>query len=402
MNEMNQPNRIVIIGAGYAGMLAALRLAGRTKQAERQITVINPSAAFVERTRLHQIATHQSIRTYSIPKLLRGKGITFLQGTVTTLNPTKRELIVETQTGSQTAPYDQLLYTLGSRPAQHSIPGVDLHCFSLDHASVERLAATLPDLAARRATLIVVGGGLTGIETVTEIAEAYPALRVKLVTRGRLGSGLSDAGRTHLQRVFTRLNISIIDHTDIARIESDHLLTGAGDSLPFDACVWSVGFSVPSLAADSGIKVNEIGQIIVDENLRSVSHPSVFAAGDSAVFTMASGQPQRMACATAMPMGAHAAENIAAVLAGHAPQPFRFGFQAQCISLGRHNALIQVVNPDDSPKARVFTGRMATGFKEFILRSTMLILQAERFIPVYQWPHPSHAPKTVPQVIREA
>ena len=79
--------QIVILGAGYAGMAAALRLAHKTRRRPVQITLVNGSAAFVERIRLHQAAAAERVKQRPIQKLLAGTGVRFVQGWVTGLSP---------------------------------------------------------------------------------------------------------------------------------------------------------------------------------------------------------------------------------------------------------------------------------------------------------------------------
>ena len=157
------------------------------------------------------------------------------------------------------------------------------------------------------------------------------------------------------------------------------MLTSDGQRFESDVTVWAGAFGVPSLAREAGIAVNRIGQIIVDPYLRSVSHPEIFAVGDAAATGL------RMACATAMPIGAHAADNLTAVLRGNPLKPFRFGFGGRCISLGRHDGLIQMVNSDDSPREFIFTGRTAAFFKETICRYAYYSLPLERLIPGFYY-----------------
>jgi NADH dehydrogenase FAD-containing subunit len=106
----------------------------------------------------------------------------------------------------------------------------------------------------------------------------------------------------------------------------------------------------------------------------------MYAAGDAA-FVSSHPIPIRMACATAMPMGGHVADNVRAHLRGEPEQPFRLRYFAQCISLGRQDALIQVVNPDDSPREQVITGRAGALVKELICRFTLATLRLERHFP---------------------
>src|ERR1700694_5201224 len=122
------PVRIVVIGAGYAGMLATTRLAGRIKResqaGEASITLINAADVFVERLRLHQFAAHRLIPFRPIADILQGTDVSFLQGQVTRIDTARRSLAVETDAGQQSIGYDHLLYTLGSTIDRDRVPGV--------------------------------------------------------------------------------------------------------------------------------------------------------------------------------------------------------------------------------------------------------------------------------------
>src|ERR1700694_513528 len=127
------PVRIVVIGAGYAGMLATTRLAGRIKResqaGEASITLINAAEVFVERLRLHQFAAHRLLPFRPIADVLSGTGVSFLHGTVTRLDLARHTLAVQTEEGTQQAGYDTLLYTLGSTIDRDRVPGVREHAY---------------------------------------------------------------------------------------------------------------------------------------------------------------------------------------------------------------------------------------------------------------------------------
>jgi NADH dehydrogenase len=127
--------------------------------------------------------------------------------------------------------------------------------------------------------------------------------------------------------------------------------------------------------------------IVVDQKLRSLSHPSIYAVGDAAVLAESSPFTLRMACATAIPMGAHAADNIFAEINTQTLNDFSLGYNGQCISLGRNDALIQICAADDRPLEKVYTGRVGRFIKEFICRYTIRSINWQRrgwFN--YRWP----------------
>jgi NADH dehydrogenase FAD-containing subunit len=183
--------------------------------------------------------------------------------------------------------------------------------------------------------VLIIGGGLTGIELVSEVAEAYPQLNVTLSTRGTFGHSLSVQGADYVRAVFSELGIHLCQQCDVARLAPGKAYTRSGDEIPFDACLWAGAFRVSPLAQQSGLPVDAQGRVLVDASLRSVAFPNIYAVGDAA------STPLRMACATALPMGAYAGGHLAAQLSERPlPGAFSFAYLLQCISLGRHRALV--------------------------------------------------------------
>lgn len=381
---MNQRHEIVVIGGGYAGVMAALNAAGRTSKAAVRIRIINPVDQFVERIRLHQIAAGRPVKRLRLQHLLRGKGIELVQGMVTQIDPDAQQVKIEGEHGSQTLGYDTLIYALGSTIDRDQVQGARDYADVLTGKDALRLFDRLKNTAAG-GRVIICGGGLTGIEAAAEIAEAHPALHVSLLTEGVVGMHLSEKGRAHVRHSFARLGIELHEHTSIERITADAVNTSQG-SFPYQVCVWAGAFSVPMLARNSGIAVNERGQILTDAYLRSVSHPSIMAAGDSAV-PVSHPFPLRMACATAMPMGSAAGENAARLAKNQPLKPFQMAFAAVCVSLGRRDGLLQKVNTDDAPVEQVVSGWRGALMKEIICQYTRLGLRLERLLPgIYYYP----------------
>jgi NADH dehydrogenase len=155
-------------------------------------------------------------------------------------------------------------------------------------------------------------------------------------------------------------------------VRADGVVLEGGEHVAADTVVWTAGFRVPEMARESGFAVDGNGRMIVDEQMRSVSHPDVYAVGDAAAVRRPGGDELRMACATGLPVAQHAARAIAARLNGREPKPLRFRYVNQCISLGRRDGLVQFVRSDDSPVEAVLTGRPAALYKEAIVRGTVL------------------------------
>ncbi|ASO19504.1 NADH dehydrogenase FAD-containing subunit [Actinoalloteichus hoggarensis] len=364
-------HRIVIIGAGYAGLTAAARVARQVRDVE--VVLVNARDTFVERVRLHEIAAGAAVGEHALADLLRGTGVRLRIGRVESIDPERRVLRIAGTAGDDalddgTLGYDTLVYALGS-VAGAGVPGVAEHAEDVAELGTARgLHRRVLDVAARGGTVTVVGGGLTGIEAATELAETHPRLRVRLLVGTTVGAMLSTKGRAHLARVFDRFGIEVRTGARVTEVRESSLVLADGETVDTDITVWATGFGVPDLAARAGLAVDATGRVLVDDTLRSTSHPEVYAAGDATAVRLPSGRELRMACATAKPLGRHAADSIAARLAGRTPRPFRFQYLLQCISLGRRDGLIQFVDAEDAPKERVLTGRTAARLKELILR----------------------------------
>ncbi|WP_428263623.1 NAD(P)/FAD-dependent oxidoreductase [Haliangium sp.] len=384
------PLRVVILGAGYAGQIAAARIARKRSLVE--LTVIDPSPVFVHRIRLHQVAAGQDIPVSPMKAHLPRRA-RLVQARAARIDPEARVVHLAPTpdaTEAPPVPYDVLLYTLGSIDDRSHVPGAELHTHSVGtRAAAAVVRARIPALAARGGRVVVVGGGLTGIEAATELAEAYPALRLTLVSAGPVGEGLSESARVHIDHVCARLGITTRPALRIREVEAGRLRCEDGSELEFDLCLWAAGMRAPTLGRESGLPVNEIDQLRVDAHLRVLGHEHIFAAGDAASLSDAKA-PIRMACATALPMGAHVGDQIAGLAHGRSPGRFRFAYVMQCISLGRRDAVVQMVDGQDRSVGRVFRGRRAVWIKEAVCRMVAGVMRLERRLGLrlYRWAMP--------------
>ncbi|MFF4778476.1 NAD(P)/FAD-dependent oxidoreductase [Microtetraspora fusca] len=358
-------HRIVVLGAGYAGANTAGRLARRLHRDDIEITLVNGDSEFVERVRMHQLASGQDLRPRPLRDLYAGTGVQVRTARVTAVDVEGKTVDL----GGETLAYDTLVYALGSAVADHGVPGVAEHAYNVaGKQAALRLRARLSEVTPG-GTVLIVGGGLTGIEAATEIAEARPDLEVAIAARGRVGGWLSDKAQRHLRGALDRLGITVHDHADITRVEANGVVTGAGGKIRAQVTVWTAGFTVHPIAAATTLEVSDSGRIVVDASMRSVSHPDVYAVGDAALAEGAGGKPLRMSCASANPMAWLAADVIAARLTGHKVPETTIALQGVAISLGRRDGIIQRMTPDDQVTSTVITGRTAARIKEMVCAS---------------------------------
>ncbi|MFG2946378.1 NAD(P)/FAD-dependent oxidoreductase [Streptomyces adustus] len=360
-------HRIVVLGAGYAGAYAAGNLARRLSPADIEITVVNAEPDFVERMRLHQLASGRDITFRGLADVFAGTGVRLRLARVTGVDPAGRTVAVTGEDGeSGELAYDTLLYTLGSSVAHQGVPGVAEYAFDVtSRSSALRLRERLAGLGAG-GTVLVVGEGLTGIETATEFAESRPDLSVALAARGALGAWLSPKARRHLRQAFDRLGITVHEHTAIDAVEPARAIA-ADASVPADVTVWAAGFAVHPLAAASGLEVAGTGQIVVDRTMRSLSHPDVYAAGDCAYAIGDNGRPLPMSCASAGFTTMQATAAIIARLSGTKVPTTGLKYYGNHISLGRRDAIFQMVDGDARSKSWYLGGPSAARLKSGIL-----------------------------------
>ncbi|MFD4948714.1 NAD(P)/FAD-dependent oxidoreductase [Streptomyces sp. NPDC058239] len=358
-------HRVLILGAGYAGMSAAIQLAARVRRREDvQVTLVNAQERFTERLRLHMTATGQQLAELSIPELLEGTGAQFVRGWVTAVDSDAKTVRID---DDQVLHYDTLVYGLGSMADTAAVPGAEDHAYSLNSAQdAEVLADRLALLGS--GTVVVGGSGLTGVESAAEIAEQHPELNVVLLGRQEPGAAMNAKAKAYLQAALDRLGVQVRSGVEVAKVLPGAVELAGGEIIAADAVAWTSGTRVSPLAAAAGLTVDERGRIVTDAALRSVSHPEVYAVGDAAAIRQGYGV-MHGTCQGGMPTGVHAAVSILRALKGKQPKPFRFGYYHTPVSLGRHDAVVQFTRPDDSPRRIHLTGRMAARYKETVTAS---------------------------------
>ncbi|TCC18849.1 NAD(P)/FAD-dependent oxidoreductase [Kribbella speibonae] len=362
-------HRIVVLGAGYSGAVAAGRLAARLHRDEVSITVVNAETDFVERVRMHEVATGRDLKLRPFEQIYAGTGIEMKFAKVTGVDVDRKTVALDSaELDSEGLEYDTLVYALGSRWNPQGVPGVAEHAYEIaSRPGALRLRERLATLTAGQ-TVTVVGGGLTGVEFVTELAETRPDLDVAFAVRGELGDWLSPKGRRHLRKVVDRLGITVHEKAAVTRVDADHLTTADGSAIPAAVTVWTAGFAVNPIVQATALEATDTGRIVVDGTMRSVSHPDVYAIGDAAYAMGSKNKPLRMSCASGQPMAWQAADSIVTRLTGAKFQDAPLFYFNQCISLGRKDGLVQYVTTDDRAVNAALTGRVAAIYKELICK----------------------------------
>jgi len=177
-------HKILILGGGYAGLTAAARVS----KSGADVTLIDARPSFFQRIRFHELLAGGSPKTLEYASTLARRGVRFVQARAERLELGRQRVAARSADGGRVEiGYDTLIFALGSTTAP-SVPGAAEHAVRLDDpAAIREAALRIRALAAQGGRVLIVGGGLTGIETAAELAERYPDLHVKLATRGWVG-----------------------------------------------------------------------------------------------------------------------------------------------------------------------------------------------------------------------
>jgi NADH dehydrogenase len=366
MTEHNSPVQVVVIGGGYAGTIAANHLRMRV---DVDITLVNPRPKFVERIRLHQFVAGNYDATVDYGTLL-GEGVRLVVDSATRIDTAARK--VELASGSE-LDYDYVIYAVGSTGAPPAtVPGAAEYAHPIAELEYAQWLRDTLDELHPDAPVTVVGAGLTGTETAAELAEQ--GRNVTLVCGGTLMPSLSEPGRRSAAKWLSRHGVAVLEDDVVVEVRPNAVVFADAAVRPSALTIWTAGFGVPELAAASGLRTDGLGRLLTDETLTSVDDPRIVAAGDAAA---PSGQPLRMSCQSAVPLGAQAADTVLARIAGTEPAVINQAFLGSNVSLGRRAAVIQWAHKDDTPMNLYFGGRLGAALKEAVCKGTVWGIRRE-------------------------
>lgn len=367
---MTGNTHVLVIGGGYAGVMAANRL---TQRDDVTVTLINPRPDLVQRVRLHQLVGGSDDAVVAYEDVL-AECVRLVVDSVTRIDAAARSV---TLSAGGTLGYDYLIYAVGSGSAEPSVPGAEFAEPIATLEEAQRLRAVL-EATPMTAPLTVVGAGPTGIETAAELAER--GRQVTLVCGGVLGPYLHTRGRRSVAKRLAALGVTVVDGSGakVTAVTRDTVRLADGRELPSEVTVWTVGFGVPDLAARSGLSTDAVGRLLTDETLTSVDDARIVAAGDSAA---PSGLPLRMSCLNATPLGARAADTVLSRLAGEQPESLHQSMYAQCISLGRSAGIYQFANRSDIAVRLYIDDGLGARIKEMVCQGIPKHLAGEAHKP---------------------
>lgn len=347
---------ILVVGAGFGGVwsaLSAARLVDMHKRNDVQITVLAPQAELRIRPRFYEPDVH----TMAAPLhgLFDAVGVNFVQGSAHRIDPVNKEVGYHDASGTQaTLNYDRLVLATGSKLVRPDLEGMLEHAFDVDEIEqATRLEAhlkslkRLPDSPARN-TVVVAGGGFTGIETATEMPARLRAIlgddakiRVIVVDRGpRIGASLGEGISPSIIEASGHLGVEWILNASVESVDAGGVTLSDGQRIESNTVIWTVGFHASPLTQQVPGTRDRQGRLHVDGNLKVLGQNDIFAAGDVAyAATDTLGNYAAMSCQHAIALGRYAGNNVAADLLGVAPIAYSQPKYVTCLDLGAWGAV---------------------------------------------------------------
>ncbi len=350
--------RIVIIGAGFAGMYAALS-AARLRDIEGvapeelEIALVAPEPTLVIRPRLYE--PKPETMTAPLQDVFESIRVAFVQGRAETIDTKSRAVeIVTADDERRTLAYDRLVVATGSRLFRPNIPGLAEHGFSVDNLDdAIALDRHLQGLAHRpamngRDTVVVAGGGFTGIEAATEMPARLRAIlgkeaqpRVIIVDRnGAIAADMGSGPRPVIENALHKLGVETRLGAGVAALDASGVTLSDGEHIEAETVIWAAGIRAAPLTAQIPAERDNLGRLLVDRDLRVPGVDGVFATGDAARAACDDdGNYALMSCQHATRMGAFAGNNAAADLLGVPTKPYHQKAYVTCLDLGEAGAL---------------------------------------------------------------
>jgi NADH dehydrogenase len=327
----SERKRVLILGGGFAGLAAALELSPD----RHEVTLIDRSRWFEFLPNIHELLS--GVKTPELLRLpldrnVRRAGHKFVRDTVTSIDPVERTVVTQRRSA---VGYDALIVALGGVDATRGVPGVAEYAFPFKSVEqCDRIGRRLTRLAARRkpARVVIVGGGLEGVEALGEILRRYrdSSLHVTLVeARERLLPEAPGALDNHVRELCAPDKVEFQMESPVQKIEPKAVVLRDGRSLPSDLTIWTGGPAAPAMLAECGL-APQGAWAPVDLTLQSKGHPEVFVAGDAAELPT----PLSKQGYHALDMGACAARNASQLLSGKPLTPFRPSGKPMLISFG--------------------------------------------------------------------
>ncbi|RFU80349.1 hypothetical protein TARUN_1815 [Trichoderma arundinaceum] len=352
--------KIVIVGSGFSGLYSALsarRLIEQNKDRVGngiEVVMVAPEPKLVTRPRLYE--ANAAGMAAPLNELLNATGVQFVRGVVDVIRTKDKQVEVVSPMGERSnLSYDRLVLAAGSRLVKPNVPGLREHAFSIDtitdaadlEAHLQRLAS-LPS-SQERNTVVVCGGGFTGIELAAELPRRLRAIlgmaeKVKVVLVEKsdvIGPDLGGNPRPVITQALSDLEVETKLGNAVASIDAKGVVTSSGERIDALTVVWTAGLEATPLTQQIPGEKDRQGRLIVDADLRVPSSPDVFATGDAACAqTDDKGNHTMMSCQHAIPLGRSAGHNVAADLLKIPGSPYLQPAYGTCLDLGGWGAIV--------------------------------------------------------------
>ncbi|WP_284091714.1 NAD(P)/FAD-dependent oxidoreductase [Acinetobacter pittii] len=347
---------IIIAGSGFAGLWAALaaqraiHLASQEQNIE--VMMVSPSPNVGIRPRLYEAVLENM--NPDISELLNVVGVKFLAGWVNKIDSNQQTIEVATTDGNkQNLSYDRFILATGSTTFMPPIPGLSEYGFSISTLEdAEKLDQHLKNLAnkpanATRNTVVVAGGGLTGLETVTEMPERLRSIlgetdvRVVLVDSStEIGAAMGDQAATVIREALTELGVEGKAGLRVTALDATGVTLSNGEKIEAETVIWTAGMRANSLTSQIAGEKDNLGRLIGDAYLHAPEAKNIFVTGDTVkVPTDDLGNFNMMSCQHAMSLGRVAGYNAAAELVDLPLHPYSQPKYVTCVDLGPWGAL---------------------------------------------------------------
>jgi NADH dehydrogenase len=350
-------SRVLVIGSGFAGLWAALGAARRLDElavpaGEAEISVLSAEPFHDIRVRNYEADLSDS--RIPLADVLDPAGVAHFTAEVTAIDTDAGTV---TTSSGDTYGYDRLVLASGSHVIKPAIPGLREFGFDVDtHDGAVRLQQHLRGLAEGptdalppgAATVVVVGAGLTGIETASELPSRLRALftrdgvtpRVVLVDHNPfVGSDMGASARPVIENALSDNGVETKTGVSVTAVSEDSVSLSSGEELRAATVVWCAGMRASSLTEQLPAPRDRLGRVEVDDQLRVVGVPAVFAAGDVAAARMDDKHLSVMSCQHGRPMGRYAGYNVISDLFDRPLLTLRIPWYVTVLDLGPAGAV---------------------------------------------------------------
>jgi len=347
---------ILVIGAGFGGMwtaLSATRLFDLHDHNGVEVTVLAPQAELRVRPRFYEPNAHQLAAP--IGELFDAVGVKFIKGAADTIDVEQKSVgYIDASGTRQTCSYDKLVLATGSRLALPNTPGVVEHAFDVDQIEqAVRLENHLKSLASlpvskTRNTVVVAGGGFTGIETATEMPARLRAILgedadidVIIVDRGeKVGASMGAEISQSIAEASTELGVKWQLKSSVVAVDENGVTLADGQRIDAKTVIWTTGVRASSLTEQIPAERDGQGRLHVDSHLKVIGQDDIYATGDVAYAACDDiGNYAMMTCQHAISLGRHAGNNVAAHILGVDPTPYSQPKYVTCLDLGAWGAV---------------------------------------------------------------